>query len=550
MRTAPSTATGSSLAVRTLLYFAIAMQIALALFLGLLGVKGMYSTLNGLDAMYNQRVIPLRDLKVISDEYAVAVVNATQKVRDGTLTPEDGAAAMENARKLIGEKWQAFRSANLSPTERELVTTAEPLMAKGNELVDLMIERLKLGALSEIHAIAERSLYPTIDPISKIIRELIESQLEQARHDYEQEQAAFQQAVAIMLALIVIGGLLSGVGGYFFARNFLMRPLEDARRFANDIAAGNLGANITIRRDDEIGSLIRALLKMQDELRTMVQLIQGNAEQMASASQALASSTGAISSATTQQSDAAESIASAIEQMTVSINHVSEFTADARVIAGESGDASHKGAEVIRRVVSDIERIAQSVNQSSTAIRALGQHSKEIASVVTVIKEVADQTNLLALNAAIEAARAGEQGRGFAVVADEVRKLAERTAASTEDIGRIVGLITSGTDSAVRAMDDQVRSVESSVSLAAEAGAAIAQINTASQKVVTTVTEVSSALTEQSATSSEIARGIADIAEMSGRNSGSARAVDTATQQLAQLSGQLRETVRRFRLEG
>jgi len=167
---------------------------------------------------------------------------------------------------------------------------------------------------------------------------------------------------------------------------------------------------------------------------------------------------------------------------------------------------------------------------------------------VTVIKEVADQTNLLALNAAIEAARAGEQGRGFAVVADEVRKLAERTSASTEDIGRIVGLITTGTDSAVRAMDEQVRSVQSSVTLAAEAGEAISRINAASQKVVTTVTEVSSALNEQSATSSEIARGIADIADMSGRNSESARAVDSSTRQLAQLSGQLRETVRRFRL--
>lgn len=548
MRTASTPASGGSLAVRTLLYAAIALQICLALFLGLLGVKGMYSTLNGLDAMYNHRVIPLRDLKVISDEYAVSVVNATQKVRDGTLTPEDGAAAMENARRLIDEKWQAYSKGSLSTTEQTLVETATPLMAKGNEMVDLMIERLKLGALSEIHAIAERSLYPTIDPIANVIRELIELQLEQTRQDYDAEQASFQQAVAIMLALILVGGLASGIGGFVFARNFLMRPLDDARRFADDIASGNLGTHIQIRRDDEIGKLTGSLLKMQAELRNMVQLIQGNAEQMASASEALANSTGAISSATIQQSEAAESIASAIEQMTVSISHVSNFTEDARVIAGESGEASQRGAGVIHRVVSDIERIAQSVNQSSAAIRSLGQHSKEIASVVTVIKEVADQTNLLALNAAIEAARAGEQGRGFAVVADEVRKLAERTSASTEDIGRIVGLITTGTDSAVRAMDEQVRSVQSSVTLAAEAGDAISRINAASQKVVTTVTEVSSALNEQSATSSEIARGIADIADMSGRNSESARAVDGSTRQLAQLSGQLRETVRRFRL--
>ncbi len=540
----------SSLSVRRMLYLAIASQIGLALLLGLFGVKGMYSTLNGLDAVYNHRVIPLRDLKVISDQYAVSVVNATQKVRDGNLTPEDGAAAMENARRVIAEKWQAFRSADLSPTERELVVKAEPLMTKGNELIDRMIDRLKLNALSEIHAIAERELYTAIDPIANEIRGLIETQLEQARLDYEREQAAFQRAVTIMLVSIVVAATLSGLGGFLFARNFLVRPLDDARRFANDIAAGNLATAIRVQREDEIGSLVRALQTMQTELRNMVRVIQSNAEQIATASQELAQSTGAISMATGQQSGAAESIAAAIEQMTTSINHVSDFTADARGIATESGETSRQGAEVIHRVVQDIEGIARSVNESSEAIRSLGAHSKEIASVVTVIKDVADQTNLLALNAAIEAARAGEQGRGFAVVADEVRKLAERTAQSTEDIARIVGLITSGTDSAVKAMDAQVRTVEQSMTLAAQAGEAISRIDAASQKVVSTVTEVSAALAEQSSTSTEIARGIAEIADMSTKNSGSAQEVDNATRQLATLSGQLRETVRRFRLEG
>ncbi|QDF97946.1 chemotaxis protein [Azoarcus sp. DD4] len=545
-----TSAAGGNLSVRTLLYFAIAMQIVLALVLGIVGIRGMYSTLDGLDGVYNHRVIPLRDLKVISDEYAVAVVNATQKVRDGTVTPEDGAKAMERAQTLIGEKWKAYVGGQLSPRERELVAAAEPLMAKGNELIGTMVERLKLGALSEIHATAERLLYPTMDPISDAIRELIELQLDLARQDYEREQAASRQAVMIMIAFIVGAAALSGFGGFVFARNFLMRPLEDARRFANDIASGNLATQIRVHRDDEIGSLAAALQKMQEELRNMVQLIQNNAEQIASASGNLAASTDEISNATQQQSSAAESIAAAIEEMTTSISHVSAFTADAKLIAAESGNTSRTGADVIQRVVRDIERVAQSVDQSSEAIRALGKHSKEIASVVTVIKEVADQTNLLALNAAIEAARAGEQGRGFAVVADEVRKLAERTAASTEDIARIVGLITSGTDSAVKAMNEQVSGVQASVALAAEAGEAIARIKTSSEQVVSTVSDVSSALAEQSTTSTEIARGIEDIAQMSGRNNDSARGVADATRQLASLSMQLRETVRRFRLNG
>ncbi|ANQ85735.1 methyl-accepting chemotaxis protein [Azoarcus olearius] len=541
---------GGNLSVRTLLYLAIGMQIVLALVIGLLGVRGMYSTLNGLDNVYTARVIPLRDLKVISDEYAVAVVNATQKVRDGTVTPEDGAAAMEGAQKLIAEKWKTYRSGQLSARERELADAAEPLMAKGNELIATLVDRLKLGALSEVHATAERLLYPTMDPITAAIRELIELQLDLARQGYEAEQSGFNQAVLVMLAFIVGAAALSGVGGFVFARNFLMRPLDDARRFANDIAAGNLGTSIQIHRDDEIGSLAAALQKMQQELRSMVRMIQDNAERIAAASENLAGNTGEISRATEQQSSAAEAIAAAIEQMTTSINHVSAFTADARGIATESGNTSRAGAEVIQRVVHDIERVAQSVDQSAAAIRTLGQRSKEIASVVTVIKEVADQTNLLALNAAIEAARAGEQGRGFAVVADEVRKLAERTAASTEDIARIVGLITSGTDSAVRAMDEQVAGVQASVTLAAEAGEAIGRIKSSSEQVVSTVSDVSAALAEQSTTSTEIARGIEDIAQMSGRNSQSAREVAGATRELAGLSQELRNTVQRFRIAG
>ena len=551
MKSTHTSARSGSLSVRNLLYIAIAFQIVLAVALGLLGLRGMYSTLNGLNEVYNDRVIPLRDLKVISDEYAVAIVDATQKVRDGTIQADTAAATMARARSLIDDKWKAYTaSPHLSEAERALIAKAEPTMEKGNALVDLMVERLKLNALFEIHGIAEQTLYPTLDPITEVLRQLIETQLEQARSDYEAEQANFHDALTLMILMIVAAATLSGIGGVIFARNFLMRPLDDARRFANDIASGNLGSRIEVQRDDEIGSLTAALQTMQLELRNMVQLIQNNAEQIASASENLASSTGTISAATVQQSSAAESIAAAIDQMSGSIGQVSNFTAEAKDIATDSGAASRTGAEVIRRVVGDIERIADSVNQASAAVRDLGQHSQAIASVVTVIKEVADQTNLLALNAAIEAARAGEQGRGFAVVADEVRKLAERTAASTQDIARIVGQITAGTDSAVKAMDTQVRSVEASVALAGEAGEAIARINAASEKVVATVSDVSSALQEQSQTSSDIARGIAEIADMSGRNSTSARDVDKATRQLAALSAQLRETVRRFRLQG
>jgi methyl-accepting chemotaxis protein len=449
---------------------------------------------------------------------------------------------------VVAERWTAFTATTLTPEEAALVERTELAMAQGNALIDRMAASLEKGWMSEINPIVANELYPVIDPISEVMGELIDLQLDAARATYDEYvdvYASLRMATIAVIVLSLGAGLI--VAGWLI-RSVVTRPLDEASAFARQIAGGDLSADIRIHRNDEIGALSRALKDMQGELRAMVELIGRKAQDIARSTEELSSSSDHISEATEQQSQAASSMAAAVEELTVSINHVSDFANEARTMAAGSGEAAREGGQVIGDVVADIQHIAETVNQAAEAVRALGGHSRDIANMVNVIKEVADQTNLLALNAAIEAARAGEQGRGFAVVADEVRKLAERTSASTEDIARIVGLITSGTDRAVHSMEKQVEEVKIGVEKAGRAGNAIGRINKASEEVVAAVVEISTALKEQSSASTDIAQNVERIASMGEENSGAVRESNSAARNLAQLAEELKQSVMRFRL--
>lgn len=538
----------NSLSIRTLLLTLVALLLAISAAIGLLGLNGMSRTLSGMEAVYNDRVVPLRDLKTVADEYAVSVVDAAHKVRDSSLLPADGARNMLKAKQTIAERWGAYMATELTPDEARLAAQAAEAMKGGSQLIDRMVTALNAGALDEIDAIAAREMYPVIDPISDAISALIQLQLDVARSTNDEYLASYSTAQITMIAVICVALALGLGGALWMIRSIVTRPLDEANDFARQIAAGNLSGRIEVRRGDEVGAMVASLQAMQAELRSMVELIGRKAHDIVSASNQLSTASDQISEATEHQSQSASSMAAAVEELTVSINHVAASASDASNQASTSGQTAREGGKVIDDVVADVRSIAESVDGAATAVRTLGSHSQAIAKVVGVIKEVADQTNLLALNAAIEAARAGEQGRGFAVVADEVRKLAERTSASTEDIARIVGLITSGTDEAVDSMERQVEQVQQGVHKAGQASEAIGHILHSSDQVVASIAEISTALKEQSIASNEIAQSVERIAVMGEENSGAARESNGAAHHLATLADELKQSVMRFRL--
>ena len=341
--------------------------------------------------------------------------------------------------------------------------------------------------------------------------------------------------VATVLALIIAIGLARGT------RSRLQLAIDAA----NAIAAGRLDNSIDTSSNDE---LPRAFDRMQSGLREMVHEIAGAARQLVQSVALITGSSQQLSGAVTEQSNAASSMAATIEELSVSISHVSESAQEAHRLASQSGQQSADGGDVIQATLAAMNGIAETVQKSSDQIGQLGQHSEQITSIVKVIQDIADQTNLLALNAAIEAARAGEQGRGFAVVADEVRGLAQRTGKSTQEIASMIDKIQAGIRDTVGNMKIGVERVNDGVGQADKAGQAIVAIRQGSTQVVQVVDQISFALREQNAASHDVARSVETTAQMAARNRTDIQDILLANESLAALATQLERQVARFSL--
>lgn len=359
------------------------------------------------------------------------------------------------------------------------------------------------------------------------------------------------QAKSFVFATLIAGGFIILVFSVVIAsylKNILQNRLQVAKDLVSAVADGKLTNTIDTSGGDEIADLLKALSKMQTQLHQLMSQIKTAAADLSGASSTVASTTEQLSASAEEQSRASSSIAAAVEQLSVSIDSVSANASEARTIAGKSGQQAQQSSEVINNTVASMERIAQVVRSASGRIEELGKQSEQISSIVNVIKGIADQTNLLALNAAIEAARAGEQGRGFAVVADEVRLLAQRTSQSTTEISGMIDVILNGTVDAVGQMSTGVEQVNMGVELAGQAGSAIDIIQHSFQQVVSVVESISMSLQEQNAASNEVAGHIERIATMSAQNSEATRHNSEVAHELRTLSNGLNNAVARFTL--
>ncbi|MBI3599833.1 MAG: methyl-accepting chemotaxis protein [Nitrospinae bacterium] len=308
----------------------------------------------------------------------------------------------------------------------------------------------------------------------------------------------FMILISIAMTLIVIGVI------WRLIRKNATSPIVGVVNMIRNIAQGDLTQKVEVVSEDEIGELSENVNKMVDDMNNALSQVIVTTGKVSSSANDLSNSSSQIVSGAKDQSEKTASVATSMEEMSATITEVAKNSGEASGSAKSAKDMAVKGGEVVKKTIQGMEKIAVSVEKSANTIKVLGKSSEQIGEIVKTIDDIADQTNLLALNAAIEAARAGEQGRGFAVVADEVRKLAERTTKATKEIADMIKVIQEDTKNAVSSMEEGTKEVKSGVALANEAGRSLDQIVEVVKKVSDMIAHIATAVEEQSASKAEV----------------------------------------------
>ncbi len=353
-------------------------------------------------------------------------------------------------------------------------------------------------------------------------------------------------------ALITLFALAFGALSVWAINRQIVRPLHEALQMAENIARGDLSRGLSgdlhLQRRDELGQLQRAMLRMRDSLGELLGHIGGSVGQLTSAADQLSAVTEQTRAGVNSQRVETEQVASAIQQMAATVQEVARNAEQASGAARQADQQAREGEQVVGQAIQQIDRLAAEVERSAGAMARLRGDSEKIGSVLDVIKSVAEQTNLLALNAAIEAARAGEAGRGFAVVADEVRALAKRTQQSTEEIESLIAALRQGTQDAAQRMDDSRRLTGDSVELTRRAGDALATIARTVADIQGMNLQIASAAEEQSSVAEEISRSVGQVREIAEQSAAASEQTASSSSELARLGSTLHGQIGRFRL--
>ena len=452
------------------------------------------------------------------------------------------------ARKSVISGLKAYESLVRDDSDRALLATDKKVLADFDTVFDEAWKQSQELVKMTARTVITENGTPLADAVAVAFDKHIAKIMAEAEAKKLAGEAASRSGA--MLSMLVIGLSAAVIAAIGF---LLIRKIaNDLGRMRDTIRKIDADSDFTLRlkidSDDELASTGRAFNRLIDKMHQSLSLISASVNTVQHSATSLSGMAGQVACAARTQSESASSMAASIEELTVSIGHVGDQAGEADRLSSESGRLAQSGEQVIAQTVHGISEIADAVKVSADRIGRLEQESQTISTVVQVIKDVAEQTNLLALNAAIEAARAGEQGRGFAVVADEVRKLAERTACSTNEISTTIESMRTSARLAVDSMQEAVGRVGVGVALANNASLAIREIESGSLKTVAMAGEIVSAIREQSQASQQIAMMVEKIAQMAEESTVVAQGSATSAEQLDGLATQMRGIIAAYRL--
>ncbi|MCE0463532.1 methyl-accepting chemotaxis protein [Pseudomonas sp. 20TX0172] len=383
------------------------------------------------------------------------------------------------------------------------------------------------------------------------LHERADQVVERVNQAYNAEDGAMQAELK-KNSLLIVGSsalaLLVGLIAAWVITRLIVAPLRSVIRVAQQIASGDLSATIEVTRRDEIGQLMLAMQQMGAGLSSIVSGLQAGIEQLANSAQSLSAVTEQTNLEVSSQKEETEQVATAMNQMTATVHDVARNAEEAAQAAQTADDKVESGQQVVRQSMVRIEQLADSATSASSSIESLSAEIQNIGTVLSVIKSVAEQTNLLALNAAIEAARAGEQGRGFAVVADEVRALARRTQQSTEEIERLVSALRAAAQTSVQQIQSSGELVKMAVSDALQTESALGSIATAVSLIQQMNQQIAAAAEQQSSVAEEINRSVTSIRASADQSSLAMQGNAASSIELAQLGVELKGMVGHFKL--